>query len=548
MKKLISVVLILMLMLTMLVMTTAGTSAVSNDVYADVSTDSMQYVIAEFDKDTPGEIKGDIHGYMGDADGDGEASVMDATEIQLHVARLKNLDEIHLLLSDVDRDSDTSVMDATEIQLFAARVISSDVINHALYTPIIETEPPTDPPTQPPTDPPTQPPTEGLKPEKGARLTVWAPYGAVDTFTQQCEDFADKYSEYNLRIRVVEMSEGDAAFSILNDPYYSADVFGIVCDQLNRLDDAGVILPVDKKLTTDVTDRNSAASVSAATINNKLLAYPETADSGYFLYYDKRYVSDDDAKTLEGILAACRRAGKDFIMDAGNGFYACAFPFTGGLRTEGLEGYYNDIQKFNNYNEEEVVATMRAFAQLFHEYDDVFLSTDVSKISTGFANYPTTVAAGIDGSWDAKTIKSILGKNFGAVKLPTINVNGEDKQMISLHGYKLICVNAVTMYPDAAQLLADYLTNEDCQLEHARFLAWGPSNINAASSDYVQSNVAMKAALDQSLYSVPQTSLSYTFWDPMGNLGKNLCDPYARYDTYTLTNLLNRTIANIRDE
>lgn len=536
MKRFTSVVLALSLMLTMLVLATTVTGAVSNNVPTAISVDSTQFVISEFDRNSQGEIKGDIHGYMGDADGDDDVSVMDATEIQLYVARLKTLDDIHVLLSDVDRDGDASVIDATEIQLFIARVINSDVINHALYTPIVETEPP------------TEPPTEGLKPENGARLTVWAPYGAVDTFTQQCEDFVDKYSEYNLRIRVVEMGEGDATASILNDPYYAADVFGFVCDQLDRLDNADVILPVDKKLVADVTNRNVASSVSAATINNKLLAYPETADNGYFLYYDKRYVSDNDAKTLEGILAACRRANKDFIMDAGNGYYACMFPFTGGLRIEGFEGYYNDIQKFNNYDEDEVVATMRAFALLFHEYDDVFVSTSVSRIPAGFASSPSTVAAGIDGSWDAKTIKNILGKNFGVVKLPTINVNGENKQLISMHGFKLIGVNAVTMYPDAAQLLADYLSGEKCQLERAKSLAWGPSNTNAANSDLVQSDPAMKAALEQSLYSVPQVNIAYTFWDPMGNLGTNLCDPYARYDTYTLTNLLNRTIANIRDE
>ena len=93
-----------------------------------------------------------------------------------------------------------------------------------------------------------------------------------------------------------------------------------------------------------------------------LLAYPETGDNGYYLVYDKSLVSDEDAKTLEGVFEACRKANKKFIMDAGSGFYACMFPFTGGLKLEGLHGEDNNIQKFNDYDEAEVVATLDAFS------------------------------------------------------------------------------------------------------------------------------------------------------------------------------------------
>ena len=297
----------------------------------------------------------------------------------------------------------------------------------------------------------------GLEPEAGATLKVWAPDAALETFKGQCEAFIAQYPDAGIKIEVVAQGEGDAATNVLNDPDAAADVFSFVCDQLNRLNDAGVIMPVNTNLAGDVTARNSEESVTAATLNDLLLAYPETGDNGYFLYYDKSLVTDEDAKTLEGVFEACRKANKKFIMDAGNGFYSCIFPFTGGLKIEGLEGEDNDVQKFNDYDEAEVVATLEAFAKLFHEYSDIFFSAEVAKIPSGFAEDPSTVAAGIDGSWDAAAIKNVLGDNFGAVKLPTINVNGEDKQMISLHGYKLLGVNARSKYPNAAQLLADYL-------------------------------------------------------------------------------------------
>ncbi|MBQ8057688.1 MAG: extracellular solute-binding protein [Ruminococcus sp.] len=388
----------------------------------------------------------------------------------------------------------------------------------------------------------------GLEPEAGATLKVWAPDAALEVFKAQCDAFIAQYPDAGIKIEVVAQGEGDAATNLLNDPEAAADVFSFACDQLNRLNDAGVIMPVNTNLATDVTARNSAESISAATLNDLLLAFPETGDNGYYLVYDKSLVSDEDAKTLEGVFEACRKANKKFIVDAGNGFYSCMFPFTGGLKIEGLEGELGDVQKFNDYDEAEVVATLEAFAKLFHEYSDIFFATSPDKISAGLAEDPSTVAAGIDGSWNASTVSKILGENYGAAKLPTINVNGTDKQIVSMHGYKLIGVNAMSKFPNASQLLADYLSGEACQLERAEKISWGPSNTNAAASEIVTSNPAISAILEQAKNSVPQVNIASTFWDPMGNLGNNLFKEDAKYDTATLTDLLNKTIANIRDE
>ncbi len=385
----------------------------------------------------------------------------------------------------------------------------------------------------------------GLVPENGATLKVWAPDAALDVFKAQCDAFIAKYPDAGIKIEVIAQGEGDAATNLLNDPDAAADVFSFACDQLNRLNDAGVIMPVNTKLAADVTARNSAKSIAAGTLNDTLLAYPETGDNGYYLVYDKSLVTDEDAKTLEGVLKACRKAGKKFIVDAGNGFYSCMFVFTGGLEIAGLDG---TVQQFNDYDEAQVVATMEAFAKLFHEYSDVLYAIDPAKISAGLAEDPSTVAAGVDGSWNAATVSEVLGENYGAAKLPTINVNGEDKQIISMHGYKLIGVNARSKAPNAAQLLADYLSGEECQKERAEKISWGPSNTKIAASETVTKNPAISAILTQSEFSIPQVNISGTFWDPMGTLGNNLWKEDAKYDKATLTDLLNKTIANIKDE
>ena len=386
-----------------------------------------------------------------------------------------------------------------------------------------------------------------LEPEAGATLKVWAPDAALDVFKAQCDKFIAQYPDAGLKIEVVAQGEGDAATNLLNDPEAAADVFSFACDQLNRLNDANVIMPVNTTLAEDVTARNSAESIQAATLNDTLLAYPETGDNGYYLVYDKSVVSDEDAKTLEGILAACKKAGKQFIFNVGNGFYGCTLPFTGGLEINGL-AEDNVTQLFNDYNEDEVVDTLVAFATLFHEYEGTLVDNDPSAVTAGLSVDPKTVAAGVDGSWNAAGVAAALGENFGAAKLPTINVNGKAKQLISLHGYKLIGVNNYTKYPNAATLLADYLTNEACQIERAEKLSWGPSNINAAKSEAVTGNVAVSAILEQAANSLPQINIAGTFWTPMGTLGATLCKPGEKYDADTVRQLLKDTVSGIKDE
>ena len=60
---------------------------------------------------------------LGDADVNGEISILDVTAIQLHIAQLQTIDDGVHKLADTDRDKNLSIMDATQIQLFIAQII-----------------------------------------------------------------------------------------------------------------------------------------------------------------------------------------------------------------------------------------------------------------------------------------------------------------------------------------------------------------------------------------------------------------------------------------
>ena len=385
--------------------------------------------------------------------------------------------------------------------------------------------------------------------ENNATLKVWAPDAAVELVKKQVEDFKKAYPNKTFNISVVAQGENDAATQILNDATVAADVFGFPSDQLNKLVDAGVIAPV--AFYEQVTAMNDAETIAAGTLKNQdgvdtLYAYPETNDNGYYLVYDNTVVSAEQAKTLEGVLEACKTANKKFIMDVGSGFYGCTFAFTAGAIIDGFEED-GMTQKFVAYNEDEAVKTLMSFAKLIKDYKGTFTALDVANINSGFSN--GTVGAGVDGSWNTASNQDALGDKFGAAKLPTINVDGEAKQLISMFGYKYLGVNGSSQYPRTAQILAYYLHGEECQLQRAEQLGWGPSNTTVQQNKVVTDSIVLAAIGEQAKNAVVQVNIASTFWDPMGNLGNKLvADDWKPEDEAATRKLLQETITNVRDE
>ncbi len=60
---------------------------------------------------------------LGDVDGDGKVTILDATTIQLYIAKKITIEEDKLALAEVDFDNKLTVMDATTIQFFVAGLI-----------------------------------------------------------------------------------------------------------------------------------------------------------------------------------------------------------------------------------------------------------------------------------------------------------------------------------------------------------------------------------------------------------------------------------------
>lgn len=348
--------------------------------------------------------------------------------------------------------------------------------------------------------------SEGL-PSGTVELTVWAEETQFDTVQKMIDSFEENYAgKADFEITLEPMSDGETKNSLLADVQNGADVFCFPDDQLNSLAAAGAL---DVVTNESVKNANLADAVTAASINDILYAYPMTADNGYFLYYDKNYFSPEDVKTMDSILSVCQENGKKISMDLSSGWYLYSF-----FGNTGLEMKLNDdgITNNCNWNSEEgnVKGVDIAEALLSITQNPAFVSQADDDFIAGAKK--GSVIAGVSGTWNAKTIKDVWGTDYGACKLPTYTCNGQQIQMASFKGYKMIGVNYYSKNKAWAHMLADWMTNEQNQTLRFEEQEMGPANINAANSDTVNQVPAIAAVIDQAQYGTLQR-VGNNYWD-----------------------------------
>jgi len=362
-------------------------------------------------------------------------------------------------------------------------------------------------------------------------LKVWGAQEDQALLGELVEGFkaANPDTDWDISLGVV--GEPDAKTRYLEDPAAAADVFSFANDQLMDLVNADALYEVTRNKDAIVA-ANTAGSVESATLNDTLYGYPMTADNGYFLYYDKSVLSEDDVKTLDRILAKANEAGKKVFMDVSNGWYIASF-FLGAGCTLGLDENGNQTCDFNTATGVAAGEAIRAFCA-----DPAFLTGDDSVLQGGMGD---TICAGVSGTWNAAAMMEKLGDNYAACKLPTFTCAGEQVQMGSFIGTKVVGVNTQTEWPVEAMMLAEYLTNEEAQVKRFSARELGPSNVNAAASDAVKANVALAALAEQSAYGTSQKLVLGTYWTPAEAFGLEM----ENKSTADMQGLLDAMVAQI---
>ena len=358
-------------------------------------------------------------------------------------------------------------------------------------------------------------------------LTVWGSQEDQEMLKEMCAAFAAANPDKEYKFLFGVQGEGDAADKVLNDVTSGPDVFSFASDQINKLIAGGALARVGGEYETFVKENNSATSVDAATITvngeDQLFAYPMTEDNTLFLYYDKSVISADNVKTLGDLLDAAQAAGRKVHFKLNDdGWYLSSFFFA--YPELKYDVTYNENMTETgvslNYNNAQGLAVMKALVQ-YVNHPALVIQTDDSKLIAGFtpdAEGNVEAAAGVSGTWNAQSIQGLLGENMGVAKLPTVEIGGEERQLTTYMGCKLIGVNGYSQNKGEAHKLAQWLTNEQNQMKRFETRGFGPSNKVVAASTAVQNNPVIAAVMEQAKYSRAQKSVPGNYWTPMGAL------------------------------
>ncbi len=350
---------------------------------------------------------------------------------------------------------------------------------------------------------------EGEKLESGkVALRVWVEESNTENLQKMIDSFEQKYAgQADFDITIEVSGDADTRKNVLGDIHSAADVFSMPDDQLFSLIAGGALSPVVNQ--SEVKAANLPDAVDAASYKDTLYAYPYTADNGYFLYYNKEYLSDSDVQTMDRILEVAAENEKKLSMEFNSGWYLYSF-----FGNTGLEFGINDdgVTNHCNWNSQEgsIKGVDVAQALLDIATHPGFMAQPDGSFVEGIKD--GTCIAGISGVWNAVAVQEAWGKNYSACKLPTYTCNGKQIQMSSFKGYKMFGVNAYSEHVAWAHKLADWITNEENQILRFQERSQGPANIVAASSDEVGKVPAIAAVIDQAQYGVLQR-VGNSYWD-----------------------------------
>lgn len=367
-------------------------------------------------------------------------------------------------------------------------------------------------------------------------LKVWGPNQEQIFLQAKAEEFKTANPNLTINFDFAAIGEPELKSLLTLDIAGGADVFAFPDDQLQDLVTAGALSPV-QQFRTDVIARNIEWSVDLAKLGDTIYAYPNTADNGVYMYYDKRHITAEQMTSLDSILAVAEAKNSSIVIDPMGGWAMSMWFATSGniswnaaTRQQTIDwnnaaGLNSAKGMFNAYASNRVIRDQGLMPTLFLENE-----TDITK----------GVIAGVSGTWNATSFTTILGaENIGMIKMPTFtNGAGAQVQLGSMVGAKLIGVNGFTQQPALAHQFANFLTNADAQKARAIQLGVGPSNLTAAADPLVQAIPSIKAISDQAPFGIPQAqSVSSFYWTPAGAFADAVINEARAIDSLVETNL-----------
>lgn len=353
-------------------------------------------------------------------------------------------------------------------------------------------------------------------------LKIWVPENQIQTGTidAMCESFQELHPEWNITFTVEAQGEDKAKDEILKDAAAAGDVFFFANDQLMELVNAGAIARLGGSTEEMVKTTMAEAVVDTVRVDEAIYGIPFTHNT-FFMYYDKSLLNEEDIQSIEGIMA--KDTAEDvfnFCFDSAGGWKLGAWYYGAGLHVYGDSQM--DFAAGSNWNNETGVAVTNYLIDLINNPKCAY-ADDVSLSELAADN---RIGAWFDGSWNYNLYKEALGDDLGLAIIPTFNPDGNDYQLKSFYGSKVIGVNSQSKYPAAAVAFAAYLGSEEMQMKRFIETEQVPTNLTVGESEEVQSNevaaVIVQEANEASVMQPTSAEFGSRYWPNVGGVATEI--------------------------
>lgn len=348
-----------------------------------------------------------------------------------------------------------------------------------------------------------------------ATLLVWGP--AEDQSAENgnwlptmCEQFAAEHPNWDLTFEYGVCPEGEAKATVTQDVEGAADVYMFANDNLTELVASNAIARLGGETESYVKSTNSQAIVDSVSIDGAVYGVPFTTNT-WFMYYDTSKITEEEANSLDAMIAKEKVA-----FPLSDSWYVASFYVANGCT---LFGDGTDEAAGIDFGGDKAVAVTNWLVD-FAANPNFVNDAD----GAGLAGLRDgSIAVKFSGSWDYAAVKEALGDNFGAKSLPSITIDGAEKQMMAFAGSKAIGVNPNCENMEVAVALAKYLGSAEAQKAHYEMRSIVPCNTELLADPALQTDalvVAQNDTFDNTAIIQPFVPAMNNYWLPAENMGK----------------------------
>jgi len=341
-------------------------------------------------------------------------------------------------------------------------------------------------------------------------IIVWVGEESAEFYQKKCDEFVSNNPDFAYTITVKGMDTGAVAGTVTNDPSAAADIYTTAHDNIGKLASNQCAKPfADEELIKQVLDDNPASfqNVIYSTLDGKEYLYGVPYISqALFLYYNKEKVSEEQAKSFEGLKEAAMAAGTKAITVTGDDGYNMSFAL---LATklddhsttvkifEGAEAVSGGSKGKSNCQGDDTVAIVR-WLQEYASDPNGFKWASSDGWEADLRNGGCLAVIG--GAWHYNAAKANIGEsNLGIALIPTFTLT--DAAVEGLSGVKAGDVYRGGTFADckvfmlnshsdpakyvALQQLVKYLSSKEVQNESYVNCLNVPAYVGA--SEYIKS-------------------------------------------------------------